>query len=288
VNHAPTPPVNTLLPAALRALLTDDPRVHLLGEAVDLSPATAGLRAAFPGRVHLLPAADATLTGIAVGMAFGGARPIVELSGPASIWGALQQLGQEAAPARRAGEFRCGVVLRVPVGPGEPLPLDLLAGVPELGVAVASSAQDAVDLLRSALAGDQPVVIFEPAMALARPAAAGTPARSIGAARLAREGDRATLLAHGDGVAVALAAAERLAGEGVEIEVLDLGSLQPLDRAALSERVQRTGRALVVGGPLGLLSTVTELAFLRLEAPPVVVPAELEAVTAALRLALSF
>jgi pyruvate/2-oxoglutarate/acetoin dehydrogenase E1 component len=84
---------------AIHGLLSDALKsgdVHLLGEALELSPATRGLLAVAPKQVHLLPAADATLIGLAVGLAMSGSRAVIELSGPAALWGILQQLGQEA------------------------------------------------------------------------------------------------------------------------------------------------------------------------------------------------
>ena len=81
--------------AILSQAMGQDASVHLIGEALPLSGAAAPMLAAHPERCHLLPAADASLLGIAIGIALSGGKPVVELSGTAALWGALQQLGQE-------------------------------------------------------------------------------------------------------------------------------------------------------------------------------------------------
>ena len=99
-------------------------------------------------QVHLLPAADATLIGVAVGMAIGGYRPVVELAGTTALWGAVQQLGQEAAAI--GGEFSAPVVVRVPVGAEGFDPTPLLTAVTGLTVACGSTPSDAASLLQAA------------------------------------------------------------------------------------------------------------------------------------------
>ena len=143
------------------SLLAENDRVHLLGEALELSPATQGLIADHPDRVHLLPAADATLLGVAVGMALGGACPIVELSDAEALWGALQQLGQEGR-LLCGGEFSASMVVRVPIGPAGFDPTRLLGSVPGLTVVCASSATEAAQLLAEAAKHSGPVVLLEP------------------------------------------------------------------------------------------------------------------------------
>ncbi len=273
------------LRSALSQALTEDGSVALLGEALELSPVCAGLRAQAPGRVHLLPAADATLVGVAVGMAMGGARPVVELSGPEALWGALQQLGQEAAPLR--GEFSAPVVLRVPMVPGAPDPSALLASIPGLRVAAAGVAADGATLLREALRAAGPVVLLESAEVLAAPVEAAD-ALPLGRARVARAGAHVTALAWGAGVSAALEAADLLAPDGVALEVIDLRSLAPLDLDTVGASVARTGRALLVGSARAALVETVRAAFLRLEAPPAEVEADPAAIAAAARAALDY
>lgn len=259
-----------LVRGALRDALGRDPAVRLLGEALDLSPATQGLRADFGDRVHLLPASDATLVGLAVGMALGGGRPVVDLAGPASLWGALQQLGQEAAAHAQQAEFPTPVVLRVPVPPGAEAPVAALLDLPGLTVAVASSGAEAAQQLEAALQSRGPVVLLQPLAALASPAEP-VEALPLGRARLLRAGRDATLLAVGEGVAQALQAAATLAEQGIEVDVVDLRGLAPLDAALVGERVSNTGRVIALGAAAAALRVAVKGAFLRLESPPVAV-----------------
>ncbi len=270
---------------ALAAALQQDQRVHVLGEALELSPVTAGLRARAPERVHLLPASDAALVGVAVGMAMGGARPVVELAGPDALWGVLQQLGQEAATL--SGEFSAPVIVRVPMVPGAGDPTGLLTAIKGLTLAAAGVAADGAGLLQAALQASGPVVLLEFADVLAAPL---EPAESLplGRARVARAGAHATALCWGAGVGAALAAADLLAGDGIALEVIDLRTLAPLDTATLGDSVGRTGRAILVGGGAAALLDAVRAAFLRLEAPPVEVPADAAAIAAAARAALEY
>lgn len=262
----------------LRSALADNSAVHVLGEALELSPTTRGLLAAHTDRVHLLPAADATLLGTAVGMALTGARPIVELAGGPSLWGALQQLGQEAA-ALSGGEFQAPVIVRVPLAPGEHVPLDLLTAIRGLTVTAASSGPAAAQLLSSALSARGPVVILEPVDALALDTDA--PAAAIGEAVSLLDGDHVSLLAFGEGVPAALEAAEVLASEGISAAVVDLRSLAPLDVDTVGVSVTHTGRAVVVGASERVITQAIVAAFLRLESPPVSVAADVDAIVQA-------
>lgn len=270
------------LRAALDAALRADPRVHLLGEALELRPATRGLRAAHPGRCHLLPMSDRLLIGVAIGMATAGARPIVELADGHALWGALAALGQEAAP--RGDELPAPVIVRVPWGE-EPLPLAALAAIPGLAVAAASCEEELPLLLSAALAHRGPTVLLERA---GLPSRGPLEALPLGAARLLRAGEHLSLLAFGDGVQVALLAAEALSAEGVSAAVLDLRSLRPLDASALQQTVLRTGRPLLVGAPRELLLDAALLGFLRLESPPALGPSAVAPLVAAARDSLSF
>jgi pyruvate dehydrogenase E1 component beta subunit len=253
--------LNTVLSEAL----SGGSKVHILGEALELSPATHGLLEQHPERVHLLPAVDSALAGIAVGMALGGARPIVEMAGPQALHGVVQQLCQEATAL--GGEFTAPVVLRVPIAPGETIPLALFLGTPGIAVAVASSATEARDLLKASLDARGPVVLFEPRWLLDRPVQ-DTESLPLGTARVLRKGEHCSLVCWGEGVHAARHAADRLSTEGIEAEIIDLRCLQPLDSTLLAERLQATGRAILVDPVAGLLETVLGRAFLHLESPP--------------------
>ena len=241
--------------------------IHLLGEALELWPSTAGLLGSFPQRVHLLPAADASLIGVGIGLAMGGARPVISLSGPDALWGVLQQLGQEAAPLRAAGEFTAPVVLRVPLAPGQSIP-PALAAIEGIVLASPSSAEEAVGLLKSALCSSDPVVLIEPLAVLHGATSDDPPAVPFAEARCVRAGSDATLLAWGEAVAAAEEAADALADAGIAVEILDLRTVRPLDTAAISQSIHKTGRPVLCGCPASVLPEAVRAAFLRLESPP--------------------
>jgi len=269
----------------LRRIVAEHPAVHVLGESLELSPATSGLMGAHPDRVHLLPAADATLVGTAVGMALTGAQPIVELAGGPSLWGALQQLGQEAG-ALTGPEFAVSVVVRVPLAPGEQAPLDLLAAVPGLTVAAAASAEAAAELVEAALAARGPVVLLEPAESMARSAAATGGA--LGTAQVVRSGDHVSLVAFGAGVGAALDAADTLAADGISAEVVDLRTVAPLDVDTVGASIRHTGRPIFVGTSATTMVAAIQAGFLRLESPPTTVGASADAIVHAARQSLSY
>lgn len=289
-------------PDALAAVLGEamraDARVVLLGEAVGRQGgalgASRGLLDAFgPQRVIDTPIAEDGLLGLAFGMALGGKRPVVELVGPsARIWA---QLAREIASVaeRSRGEFTAPVVIRVHYGalPGHPrayddepsgrLTLAALSTVAGLVVACPSSPADAVGMLREALEAKGPVVLLEPRSLLGASAGDAAPL-PLGRARLSRPGAGLTLLCWGEGVAAAEAAIAALGAEATP-ELLDLRGLSPLDEAAIAASVRRTGRVIVVDDLYGAEASVagqralllaTQAAFLYLEAPPLVVPAE--------------
>lgn len=286
--------IHGLLSRALTQASPSQP-VHVLGEALELSPATQGLLALAPARVHLLPAADASLVGLGVGLALSGARPVIELSGPDALWGILQQLGQEAAPLRAAGgEFSAPLVIRVPFAPNEALPLDLLAGLSGITVACAADADDLVAMLQAALLSPNPVVLLESRALLGAPVHDSHPSaseapRPLHQARLLREGTDATVLSWGPAAAVAArAAADALANDGISTEILDLRCLSPLDEDAVGQSVRKTGRPLLVGCPERTLFAAVRAAFLRLESPPAAVPDDAPALTEAIRRAVHY
>ncbi len=263
---------------ALREALEADPRLHLLGEALGLSPATRGIDA--PGRLHLLPASDGALVGVGVGLALAGSPAVVELPGPAALLGALPQLAEASALLR--GEFAGTLVVRVLLAPGEVAPVAACLAHAGLAIGRASDADDAAALLRAALRRPGPTVLFED---LAAGAALG-PAPGDGA-RLLAEGPAASLFTLGD-AAPCLAAARQLAEEGVLVDVVDLRWLRPLDAAQVGDRARASGRPVLVGAAAALLGELTALAFLRLEAPPAVAPADPASICAAVRSSLNY
>lgn len=274
------------LRAALEAAL-QDPRVRLLGEAVELSPATRGLRAAHPEQVLSLPAADASLVGIALGMAMNGDKVVVELPGPEALPAALLQLKQ-VEPSR---ESPLTVVLRVPVAPiaHSDAGVVMQAGQADFHIAAVGQAGDAASLLQGALQQGVPTILFEPLAVLGQPAHAVSEV-PFQAPRVLAQGDHASVLAWGAGVEPALQAAQQLAEEGITVDVIDLRTLGLYDHDVVAQRVRHTGRPVVasVPGYQQVLAHVVEGAFLRLESPPGVAPADAASIADAVRSSVQF
>lgn len=270
---------------ALSAAMDGSDAVHIIGEALPLSTAGSVLLSKHPERCHLLPAADATLVGIAVGLALSGKKPVVELSGPDALWGALQQIGQEGASL--TGEFASTVVIRVPIEDQQLPALDVLDGVPSLQIASAAEPADAAALMTAALKHSGVTVLLESQAVMS--ASGGQASESaLGQARCVTDGDHVTIAAWGAGVEAATNAARVLDREGISAEVIDLRSLSPLDGNTLTESVNKTGRLVLVGTSHSILNSAVNSAFLRLESPPATVAATPEAITSKARAAVHY
>ena len=249
--------INGALHAAMRA----DDRVIVIGEDVaEGGPftATAGLADAF-GRDRVLntPISEAAICGVAVGAAQSGLRPVLEIMYVDFVTLALDQLVNAAAKAHAmsGGQLSVPMVLRTQGGAGRRSAAQhsqsleaWLTHVPGLKVVMPSRAADAAGLLRSAIDDAGPVVFVEhKALYFRREEVAdGEPDRvPLGLARTARRGRDVTIVALSRMVGEALAAADRLAGEGIEAEVIDPRTLVPLDIDAIVESVRRTNRLVV-------------------------------------------
>ena len=246
---------------ALHAAMRDDDRVIVIGEDVaEGGPftATAGLADAF-GRDRVLntPISEAAICGVAVGAAQSGLRPVLEIMYVDFVTLALDQLVNAAAKAHAmsGGQLSVPMVLRTQGGAGRRSAAQhsqsleaWLTHVPGLKVVMPSRAADAAGLLRSAIDDAGPVVFVEhKALYFRREEVAdGEPDRvPLGVARTARRGRDVTIVALSRMVGEALAAAERLAGEGIEAEVIDPRTLVPLDIDAIVGSVRRTNRLVV-------------------------------------------
>jgi len=249
--------INGALHAAMRA----DDRVIVIGEDVaEGGPftATAGLADAF-GRDRVLntPISEAAICGVAVGAAESGLRPVLEIMYVDFVTLALDQLVNAAAKAHAmsGGQLSVPMVLRTQGGAGQRSAAQhsqsleaWLTHVPGLKVVMPSRAADVAGLLRSAIDDAGPVVFVEhKALYFRREEVAdGEPDRvPLGLARTARRGRDVTIVALSRMVGEALAAADRLAGEGIEAEVIDPRTLVPLDIDAIVESVRRTNRLVV-------------------------------------------
>jgi pyruvate dehydrogenase E1 component beta subunit len=280
---------------AIRTTLADelraDERVFVLGEDVaEGGPwgATAGLADEFgPERVRNTPISEAAICGVAIGAAQSGARPVVEIMFADFLTLALDQLVNAAAKAHfmSGGQLTVPLVLRTQGGAGQrggaqhSQSLEAwLAHVPGLKVAMPSTAADAAGLLRSALADPGPVVLVENKTLYFRreEREVDRSAVPLGSAAVVRPGGDATVVALSRLVHEALLAADELAGDGVEVEVIDPRTLVPLDLETILASVRRTHRLVVAheavchgGFGAELAARVQEAAFEELDAPVV-------------------
>ncbi len=246
---------------ALIDAMTQDPSVILFGEDVAEAGGpfgvTRGLLKKFGAeRVRDTPISEAAIVGAAVGAAMSGLRPVVEIMFMDFVTLAMDALVNQAAKARFmfGGQVSVPMVVRTPhggginAGPQHSQCLEVwLAHVPGLKVVCPSNVADAYALMRAAIDDDDPVVVVENKALYAGKGDLPEPPSpvEIGKARIARGGKDVTIVTYGAMVAASLAAAETLAKEGIDAEVLDLRSLQPWDEAAVLASLARTHRVVV-------------------------------------------
>ncbi|MFC9679246.1 2-oxo acid dehydrogenase subunit E2 [Streptomyces sp. NPDC056948] len=264
------------LNSALRDALDADERVVVFGEDVGrlggVFRITDGLADTFgERRCFDTPVCEAGIAGLAVGMAMAGFRPVVEMQFDAFAYPAFEQIASHIAKLRNRtrGALALPLVIRVPYGGG-------IGGVEHhsdsseayyahtagLKVVTPATVADAYSLLREAIDDPDPVVFLEPKRHYWTKDDVRLPSHTepFGTAAVRRPGTDATLVAYGPSVAVALEAALEAATEGMDIEVLDLRTLVPLDDHTLTESVRRTGRCLVVHEAQGFAGVGAEIA----------------------------
>jgi 2-oxoisovalerate dehydrogenase E1 component beta subunit len=297
--------------AGLRRSLADDDRVVLMGEDIGtlggVFRVTDGLQTEFgPRRVMDSPLAESGILGTAVGMAYRGLRPVVEIQFDGFIYPAFDQIVSQVARMhyRTAGAVRMPITIRVPFAGGigaaehhSDSPEAYFAHAAGLRVVSPSTPQDAYTLIRQAIASDDPVLFFEPkrryhAKGEVDEEASLQDARPMGTARVVSAGSDVTLVTYGGLVQLATDAALAASDEGVSVEVVDLRSLSPLDLDTVAASVRKTGRLVVtheaaLSGGLGaeISASITERCFYHLEHAPVRItghdipypPAKLEA-----------
>ncbi len=279
--------------SALREALREDERVLLMGEDIGtlggVFRVTQGLREEFgPDRVLDTPLSETGILGAAIGMALHGLRPVSEIQFADFIYPGFDQLVSEAAKYRyrTAGEFHVPMVVRTPYGGGirggqyhSQSPEALFIHTPGLKVVCPSNPYDAKGLLLEAIGDEDPVLFFEPKRVY-RAVKMDVPDTAyrvpIGQAKVVRPGEQVTCLAWGAMLYEAFTAAEEVAKDGVDVEVIDLRTLWPLDIETITSSVKKTGRIVIVheaprtcGFGSELVALVTERAFLHLEAPPI-------------------
>ncbi len=272
-----------------------DDRVFMMGEDIGAYGGafklSAGMLEKFGARrVVDTPLSENAFLGAAIGAAIMGLRPIVELQFADFITTAYDLVVNYAAKARYRWGAGVPMVIRGPSGGGvhggpfhSNNPEIPFVHTPGLKVVVPSTAHDAKGLIKAAIRDPDPVLYFEHKL-LYRRIKENIPAEDyvvpLGKARIARSGSDISVITYGAMVYVALEAAEALAGEGIELEVIDLRCLVPLDEEAILNSVMRTTRVILLhedtrtGGFAGeLAARITEKAFDYLDAPPMRVTA---------------
>jgi Pyruvate/2-oxoglutarate dehydrogenase complex, dehydrogenase (E1) component, eukaryotic type, beta subunit len=274
----------------LRAELQRDENVLLMGEEIGVFEGsykiTAGLLQEFgPRRVRDTPISEEGFVGAAVGAAMLGLRPIVEIMTINFSLLAIDQIVNHAAKMRGmfGGQVSVPMVIRTPGGGGQQLAAThsqnlevYYAHVPGLKVVAPATPADAKGLLASSVRDDDPVLFLEN-LALYNTKGevpSGDHTVPIGTAAVPRTGEDLTIIAYSRATVVALDVARRLAAEGVSVEVVDVRSLRPLDRATICASARKTGRVVVLeddwlsyGIGAELAATVQEGAFDYLDAP---------------------
>ena len=277
---------------ALREALNEDHRVFLAGE--DIGPyggafaVTKGFTDEFgPERIRDSPLSESVIVGAGVGAAMGGLRPIVELMTINFSLLAMDQIVNHAAKLRymSGGQLSVPLIIRTVTGGGAQVGAThsqnfegWYASVPGLKVVAPSTPYDALGLFRACREEMDPVVFTEHILLYSTRGEVPKERYTVplGLADVKRVGRDLTIVGYSRMVSVALAAAQRLSQEGLEIEVVDLRSLRPLDMETVLESVRKTHRALIVeevwrtGGFGGeVAAQIQELAFDFLDAPVV-------------------
>jgi acetoin:2,6-dichlorophenolindophenol oxidoreductase subunit beta len=275
---------------ALAEELRRDPAVFVIGEDVAEAgtpfKVMAGLVDEFgPERILDSPISEAGITGLGVGAAMTGMRPVVDIMFGDFLTLVMDQLANQAAKTHymSGGRLRVPLTLRTTMGATRRSAAQhsqslhaWVAHVPGLKVVLPSTPADAKGLLKTAIRDDNPVVFIEDKMDYA--VRGGVPEGELeiplGVADVKRPGDDVTIVATSSMVRVALAAAEQLESDGISAEVVDPRTLVPLDGEALVASAVKTGRAIVVdeghrayGASAELATTIAEGAFWALDAP---------------------
>jgi pyruvate dehydrogenase E1 component beta subunit len=275
---------------AIREAMLRDDRVFLMGEDVGryggCYAVSKGLLQEFgPERIRDTPLSEAGFTGAGVGAALGGMRPIVEVMTVNFSFLALDQIVNNAATLLHmsGGLFNVPLVIRMATGGGRQVAAQhsrslegWYAHIPGIKVLTPATLEDARGMLWTALEDPDPVLIFEHVLLYNMEGELADDAGPVEIDRAAvrREGTDVSLITYGGSLHKSMVAADRLAGEGVSAEVLDLRTLRPLDTEAILGTVGRTRRAVIVdeGWRTGSISAeisarIVEGAFYELDAP---------------------
>lgn len=284
----------------LREEMEKNPKIVMWGEDIadpkgGVFGVTRGLSQAFPDRVANSPLAEASIAGVAGGMAIGGYKPIVEIQFADYMWPGFMQMRDEIATVRwrSQGQWTCPVVVRIAVGgyiKGGPWHSacveSAFAHIPGWYAVFPSCAEDAKGLIKSAARSEDPVIFLEH-KGLYRRVHAKTPEPDsnylipFGRGRVRREGSDVTIVTWGSTVYLALELARRAEKRGLSVEVVDLRSIVPLDEEILFQSIRKTSRVLVahedsltMGFGAEVAARIGEKFFEHLDAPVVRVAAK--------------
>jgi len=269
--------------------LTKDPRVFLMGEDVGKYGGSYAVSKGFleefgPERIRDTPLSELGFTGAGIGAALGGMRPIVEVMTVNFSLLALDQIVNTASLYRHmsGGQFSVPLVIRMATGAGRQIGAqhshsleNWYAHIPGIKVLAPGTVEDARGMLASALADPDPVIIFEHAELYNMQGELPEPwSTDITQAVVRRQGRQVALISYGGSLPKTLQAADMLAKEGIDAEVVDLRVLRPLDDKTIMASVAKCRRAVIVdegwktGSLAGeLMARIVEQAFYELDAP---------------------
>jgi pyruvate dehydrogenase E1 component beta subunit len=276
---------------ALREEMERDSLVVILGEDVGkeggVFRVTDGLQAKFgAGRVVDTPLAEAGIVAVAFGMAVNGLHPIAEIQFEGFLYPCLDQINNHIGRIRNRsrGRFTSPLVIRTPYGGGihapehhSDSPEAILAHIPGIKVVIPSTPYEAKGLLLSAIRDPDPVIFMEPKRiyrAIREEVPEGDDTIPLGKARLVQEGKDVTIVAWGAMVREVLNAAEQLKSDKVDVEIIDLRTISPIDAGTIIASIRKTGRGVIVheapktcGLGAEIIALINEQALLSLQAP---------------------
>jgi pyruvate dehydrogenase E1 component beta subunit len=255
----------TMREAISQALMEEmerDERVFILGEEVGVWGGTYAVTKGFydkfgPERVRDTPIAEAAIMGAAIGAAMNGLRPVAELMTINFAFSAMDHIVNEAAKLRYmfGGQFTIPMVIRAPGGGGRQLgathsqtPDAVFAHFPGLKVVAPGTPEDAKGLLKAAIRSDDPILFIEHATLYQNRGEVpdGDYTTPIGESKVQRPGSHVTLVTYSKMLELSMKAADKLSQEGIEVEIVDLRSLRPLDMGPVLESFKKTNRAVIV------------------------------------------
>ena len=277
---------------ALDIKLGEDPNIILYGEDAGVEGGvfrvTEGLHQKYgEARVFDAPLAESGIAGTAVGMAIAGLKPIIEMQFSGFVLPAMNQIISHIARMRNRtrGQMTTPILIRMPYGGGiralehhsESLE-SVFAHIPGLKVVIPSTPYDAKGLITAAIESDDPVIFMEPKRiyrAIKQEVPEEKYSIDLGKAKVIQPGDDITVVAYGAMIRECQKAAAMAKKAGISVELVDLRTIYPIDRATVGASVRKTGRMLAVteaaatsGMASELVTIATEEAFLHLEAPP--------------------